>query len=171
MAKTATPVKDKQISGAAFTSDGKYIYCLHRIWDDEKPTAICIGLNPSTATSNKDDQTITWVTNSLKSLGYGGFFMCNLFALISSNPEDLRSCPDPVGDNDEYIESVIKERRPNVVIYCWGNFKQANYRVKQLLKWIPKGKCFGKNKNGSPWHPLAMMYAGIKPSEATLIDF
>jgi hypothetical protein len=46
------------------------------------------------------------------------------------------------------------------VIVCWGNFKQATDRIKEVLPKYPNALCFGKNKNGTPYHPLALMYNG-----------
>jgi hypothetical protein len=87
-------------SGADFSSCGNYRYSLWRIWDEKLPLAMCIGLNPSTANDNKNDQTISYLIKMLRILGYGGFYMTNLFAWISPNPSDLLTCPDPVGEND-----------------------------------------------------------------------
>jgi hypothetical protein len=115
---------------------------------------MCIGLNPSTANSEDDDTTITNLTKLLSASGYGGFYMCNLFALVSSNPKDLQACPDPVKDNDEHLD-YIGNSIADDVIFCWGNFKQAEYRAKKVIKRFPDALCLGKNPNGTPMHPLA----------------
>lgn len=119
---------------------------------------MCIGLNPSTANSNKNDQTINYLTKMLSQLGYGGFYMMNLFAWISPKPQDLLTCPDPLGENNgklKEVEVICQE-----VIVCWGDFKQAQDRIREVLPNYPNAKCFGKNKNGTPFHPLALMYNG-----------
>lgn len=95
----------------------------------------------------------------LKKLGYGGFYMMNLFAWISSQPKDLLTCDDPIGENENKLKEV--EALCQDVIVCWGNFKQAGERIKQVLPNYPNAKCFGKNKNGTPFHPRAMSYAGL----------
>jgi len=59
----------------------------------------------------------------------------------------------------------------SMIIYCWGDFKNIDFRARQVMKNCPRGFCFGKNKSGSPWHPLAMMYGGIKISDSKLIPF
>ncbi len=145
--------------GAEFSPDRKYRYKLWRIWDDKKPFAMCIGLNPSTANAIKPDPTITNLTKMLKILGYGGFYMMNLFAWISGNPDDLLTCPDALGKNESKLKEV--EAMCKDVIVCWGNFKQAEERIKQVLPSYPHAKCFGVTKSGRPFHPLAMMYAGL----------
>lgn len=141
------------IKGAQFSECGKYRYMLWRVWDDTRPKAMCIGLNPSTANDEDDDTTITNLIKLLPEMGYGGFYMMNLFALISSNPDHLRACPDPVKANDSYLYSVSMICKD--VIFCWGSFKQAEYRVKQVKHFFPKALCFGKTKAGKPLHPLA----------------
>jgi hypothetical protein len=139
--------------GAEFSECGKYRYCLRRIWDTNLPFAMCIGLNPSTANSKDDDATIRNLCDLLSKSGYGGLFMMNLFAFISSNPDDLRSCPDPLRDNDIWIHAMSS--RCDDVIFCWGAFKQADYRAKKLISKFPEALCFGKTVSGKPMHPLA----------------
>ncbi|HRK26126.1 MAG TPA: DUF1643 domain-containing protein [Chitinophagales bacterium] len=146
-------------AGAEFSECGKYRYKLWRIWDDGLPLAMCIGLNPSTANAVKTDPTITTLTKMLKLLGYGGFYMMNLFAWISSKPIDLLICKNPIGENDVKLKEVAEIC--NDVIVCWGNFEQAEERVKQVLPNYPNAKCFGKTQRGRPFHPLALMYAGM----------
>jgi hypothetical protein len=157
------------IKGAVFSDDHKYRYMLYRIWDDTMPKAMCIGLNPSTANEEKNDATINRLIGALKQLGFGGFVMTNLFALISKKPEALRSNPDPVKDNDEWLKYA--SRNVDTIIFCWGNFPMATYRAKKIKLLFPKAKCFGKNANGSPWHPRALGYAGIKNTDVQLINF
>lgn len=145
-------------NGAIFSECRKYRYVLSRVWDEHKPKAMCIGLNPSTANEDNDDQTILNLRKILDHLGYGGFIMTNLFALISSKPDALRVCPDPVFENDHYLKAARANSQD--VIFCWGDFPMAGYRAKIIKKMFPDGKCFGKNKSGSPMHPLALMYNG-----------
>jgi hypothetical protein len=145
-------------NGAEFSPCGKYRYKLWRVWDENLPKAMCIGLNPSTANAIKPDPTITNLTKAMKILGYGGFYMMNLFAFISSKPEALLTCEDPLGENESKLAEV--EAICDNVIVCWGNFKQAEKRIAEVLPRYPDAKCFGKNKNGTPMHPLSMMYKG-----------
>ena len=63
--------------GAEFSKCGKYRYKLFRIWNRELPLVMAIGLNPSTANANKNDQTINYLILMLTKLGYGGFYMMN----------------------------------------------------------------------------------------------
>lgn len=149
---------DNENQGATFSECGKYRYKLWRIWDESKPKVMCIGLNPSTANATKPDPTITNLIKMLKLLGYGGFYMTNLFAWISSKPNDILTCNDPIGDNENVLKEVSEIC--DDVIACWGNFKEAEERIREVLPRYPNALCFGVNKNGTPAHPLAMMYQG-----------
>lgn len=148
----------EEIAGADFSECRNYRYALWRIWDQSKPRVMFIGLNPSTANSDTDDQTIQNLRRILIKLGYGGFYMMNLFAWISSKPKELLTCENPIGENDSKLKEVAA--LCSEVIVCWGAFKQAGERIKQVLPNYPNAKCFGKNKNGTPMHPLALMYNG-----------
>lgn len=142
---------------AKFSDCGKYRYWLRRGWDETLPDAMCIGLNPSTANATDNDTTITNLTKLMKDLGYGGFYMMNLFAFISTKPKELSACPDPVGSNDFYL-SMISARVYNShgqVFFCWGAFKQAEWRAKKIIEKFPRAMCFGKTPDGKPLHPLA----------------
>jgi hypothetical protein len=122
---------------------------------------MCIGLNPSNASEVKNDPTIRHLRTNLSKLGYGGFYMMNLFAFVSSEPEALLTCEDPLGQNDSKLAEV--EALCKDVIVCWGGFKQAEERIKEVLPRYPNAKCFGINANGTPWHPMyAFVYAKDK---------
>ena len=155
-------------AGVEFSECRKYRYKLWRVWDDNLPIVMCIGLNPSTANAIKNDPTITNLSKMLKILGYGGFYMMNLFAFISSHPADMLTCADAIGDNDIKLKEVSEIC--DEVIFCWGNFKQADERIKEVLPKYPNAKCFGLTKSGKPFHPLAMMYAGLT-NEPKLINY
>jgi hypothetical protein len=145
---------------SGFGNFGEYRYKLWRVWDNKLPLAMCVGLNPSTANSDKDDATIRTLSSMLKKLGYGGFYMVNLFAYKGSKPTVLLGVKDPVGpQNDEKIKAASILCKD--VIICWGNVDKRFYdRVLAVLNAYPDAFCFGVNKNGTPMHPMAMMYAG-----------
>jgi len=157
-------------TGADFSPCGKYRYKLWRIWNPDKPRAMCIGLNPSTANHEKNDATIRYLIQMLTVLGYGGFYMTNLFAIISSKPEVLLTCADPLGDNDSKLDEVAAIC--DDVIFCWGNFRQAKDRIEAVKPKFQRAKCFGFNANGTPFHPLAMMPRnGRDPNSPVLTAF
>lgn len=157
------------IRESTFSECGKYRYVLTRIWDDTKPFAMCIGLNPSKAGrkdkdgNEEDDATISLLIRHLRVLGYGGLKMVNLYAFISTKPRALFETPDPLGQNDMWIETTAHTVQD--VIFCWGAFKNIEFRAKKMIQKLPDGLCFGKTKNGSPIHPLALMYNGVGSGE------
>ncbi len=164
---------------AIFSPDHKYRYVLTRRLhpDPTKKIAMCVGLNPSTAgdlifvngKKKGQDATITRLSVGLTELGYGGFYMCNLYGLISSKPQALRDHPDPWGENASHVAMAALSVQD--IIFCWGNFKEAREPAKRYIAMYPDALCFGRNHDGSPWHPLAMMYAGIKAKDAKLQKF
>lgn len=88
-----------------------YRYELWRTWDESKPYAMFIGLNPSTADETEDDPTIRRCINFAKTWGYGGLCMTNLFAYRATQPEDMKRASDPIGNkNDETLILLAKMR-------------------------------------------------------------
>jgi hypothetical protein len=161
-------LKDKAMSilfetgkGADFSNDGKYRYRLWRIWDSGKPKAMCIGLNPSTANDEKNDNTINILIRVLTHLGFGGFYMMNCWAFITSKPELLQH--NPMSDEWNNNMLTVTASKCAEVIFCWGSFAviAEKGRDRDLIEMFPNAKCFGHNANGSPYHPRALSYKGI----------
>lgn len=145
-------IAQTMISGAEFSEDRKYRYALWRIWDKHKPLVMFIGLNPSTANEVEADPTIRRVIRFATDWGYGGFYMMNLFGIVSAKPEVLLTDPDPLGDNDKWLERI--SYKCDRIIFCWGVFKQARERAEEVKKRFPGAYCLKKTKDGHPWHPL-----------------
>lgn len=139
-------------SGAEFSRDRKYRYVLWRIWNRNLPLVMFIGLNPSTANESQPDPTITRVKRFATDWGYGGFYMMNLFAIVSADPIVLKTDPNPLGDNDGWLEKIAP--KCSKVVFAWGNFKEARDRSKEVIKMFPEAYALVLNKNGSPKHPL-----------------
>jgi hypothetical protein len=119
------------ISGAIISDCEKYRYSLTRIWDEKLPKVMFVMLNPSTADSNKDDPTIRRCIGFAKSWGFGGLYVCNLFAYRATNPKDLLKAINPIGDdNNTHIKTIAKE--VDIVVCAWGN--------QPILKKILKNK-------------------------------
>lgn len=146
-------------NGAEFSKCRKYRYALWRIWDDSKPLVMFIGLNPSTANEYSEDPTIRRVKKFAANWGYGGFYMMNLFALVSPYPEDLKKCDDPLGENDGWLEKIASKCEK--IIFAWGSFPEASERAKHVITQF-NGYSLIINKDGSPRHPLYVP-ANIQP--------
>lgn len=150
-----TLFQTKEAKGADFSECGLYRYSLWRVWDDSKPLVMFVGLNPSTANATTDDPTIRRCKSIAKNLGYGGFYMCNCFSYISTNPAMLQA---------ETLEATVRNgtimrRVANscaAIIFAWGNFPVVTKMGldKKLSEAFPNAMALQINKNGSPKHPL-----------------
>lgn len=137
---------------ALFSTDRKYRYALWRIWDEQKPVCMFIGLNPSTADEYADDPTIRRCESFAGSWGYGGLCMANLFALVSTDPNALRGCESLDSGYDDWL--VYLAARSGKVVACWGDFSVARDRGEAIRQLIPNLYCLGTTKGGQPKHPL-----------------
>lgn len=141
--------------GAKFSDCKKYRYCLWRIWDKELPTIAFIGLNPSTANESTNDATIRRVISFAKQWGYGGVYMLNCFPYVSTDPKEMNPeniTNDCMEINTNWIFKIAELCQE--IIFAWGNFEIAKTQGKYLSSCFLKANCLGKNKNGSPKHPL-----------------
>jgi len=139
-------------SGAIFSECRQYRYVLWRIWDEQKPMLMLIGLNPSKASDVDNDNTICKVCKVGRFNNYGGIYMLNLFAWITQYPQDLKRVADPSGHNGDYLNMYASKSKD--VVFCWGNFKVAVEKAKQVTSMFNNALCFHHNRNGSPKHPL-----------------
>ncbi|MBP2698730.1 hypothetical protein C9J44_05000 [Photobacterium sp. GB-27] len=138
---------------AVLSSCRKYRYELWRTWDDSKPYAMFIGLNPSTADETEDDPTIRRCINFAKSWGYGGLCMANLFAYRATQPEDMKRASDPIGDkNDETL--ILLAQNAGVIVGAWGNDGVFLNRSEDVRALISELNVLKVNKSGEPAHPL-----------------
>lgn len=140
-------------SNAILSPCRRYRYALSRVWSSNKPYALFVGLNPSTADELVDDPTIRRCICFAKSWGYGGIVMANLFAFRATDPEVMMRAENPVGDlNDDWLVALAEDA--GVVIAAWGNagtFANRSAEVKCLLPNL----CYLKlNATGEPAHPL-----------------
>jgi len=130
--------------------DRKFRFYLKRIWDENKSFVMFIGLNPSTANETENDPTIKRCINFAKAWGYGGMFMTNLFAFVSTDPKKLMF--DRIAENDHWIYEISKNI--DKIVFVWGAFKIHKSRMDEVIKTFPTAYCIGKTKDGYPRHPL-----------------
>ena len=116
---------------AVFSPCRTYRYALSRVWAADKPYALFIGLNPSTADETLDDPTIRRCIDFAKRWGYGGLVMANLFAYRATNPSEMKAATDPVGvANDEWLIgcTLLNHRtRANIGMRVYMNIAVAFY--------------------------------------------
>ncbi len=107
--------------GAIISTCGQYRYQLWRIWNEDKPLVLFVCLNPSTADARQDDPTIRRLTGFAYQLGYGGFYLGNLFAFRSTYPSDLPAANDPVGpDNTNHLLAMYELSNREKGGFCLG---------------------------------------------------
>ena len=117
-------------------------------------------LNPSLADDKNDDPTIRRLINFTKKFNYGGFLVGNIFTTITPNPKELDKSK---GMSDKNFEELIKLiNKVDQIVYAWGSSIEEPQLLKKL---VLNPKCFGKNLNGTPKHPLYV------PSQTKLINF
>lgn len=153
------PVFFANDTDAKFSDCNKYRYALWRKWNENLPPLVFLMLNPSKANEVDNDATITRCIGFAKREGSGGIIVANMFALCSTNPAGLYTAADPIGpENAVWLERVCQ--CASKVVVAWGNEPIARGREADILnllnvQGIP-AYCLGKNKQGSPKHPVRL---------------
>jgi hypothetical protein len=137
-----------------------YRYRLTRSWDAEKPHAMFVMMNPSTADPQADDPTVAKCGRFARAWQYGGIFVGNTFAYRATDQKRLMKGPDPVGpENDTHLIEMAKEAA--IVIFSSGQPCHATLRPRglALARLLMKEEGVTPHtlrlaKNGTPWHPL-----------------
>lgn len=136
-----------------------------------KNPLICIGVNPSTATPEELDRTMTVVSRIAKEDGFDGYIMLNLYSLRATNPDELDTHINAELNeyNMHWIDRVLS--KGNLTIWAaWGTLiKKRTYLLENLeliseiakknsCKWVNKGK---RTKEGHPHHPLYLANSAV----------
>lgn len=162
---TRTHQRDFWTKATAIYSDcERYRYRLLIEWDASRPQAAVIGLNPSTATEQANDPTITRLERWARRNGYGCLAMYNAYGFRSTYPDGLWEIADPAGpDNDLFLRAEMC-RDNAVVCAAWGTNIKAQ-RQAEILEMADRSRCellcWRLTKKGHPQHPLYL-------SDATL---
>ena len=94
-------------SDAVLSEDRVYRYALWRIWNEDRPLVMFVGLNPSTADETNDDPTLRRCMGFAESWGYGGVIMANIFAYRATDPKIMKQTEAPIGpENDEWLRKL-----------------------------------------------------------------
>jgi len=161
-------------------TDGKnrYVLGVCRIWNKiysflsvfgvkipRIKSLVFFGINPSTATAEKDDPTIIKIKKISEKNNYRSWIMLNIYPTIESNPDNLpREINEVVHKkNIKYIKKYIDD--DTTIVAAWGDAiddKEHPY-LKDCLKeivneinginkrWYSIGEL---TKKGNPRHPL-----------------
>lgn len=159
---TRTHTKGDAPSTALYSPCERYRYALTRTWEPAGKRALFVMLNPSTATEVQNDPTVERCERRARTLGFGAFRVCNIFAFRATDPKVMRAQTDPVGpDNDAAIRDGADWA--DTVVCAWGTHGAHLARgaaVEALLR--ASGKPLfhlGLSKAGHPKHPLYIGYA------------
>jgi hypothetical protein len=139
-----------------FCSGRKYRYILRYPTSALNDRAcLFILANPSTATPEALDPTVTRAVDYAGRWGYGWCLVANVRAWREKNPKLVPADPEAIGpDNDDWI--LRATRGADLVVCGWG--KLGGSRGKRVLDMIRRvgeaPHALKLNKDGSPAHPL-----------------
>ena len=145
------------IGTATYSQDMLYRYRLSRVWDASLPRCVFLMLNPSTATEEVLDPTVTRCMKYAQRWGFGACEVVNLFSYRATDPSELRKVREPVGmGNDHAIISAATSS--DLVIVAWGVHGAFKERERAVVSRLEKDGvelyCLGMTKSGAPRHPL-----------------
>jgi hypothetical protein len=136
---------------------------------------ICVGINPSSATPEKLDPTLTRVQKRAQNSGYDGWIMFNIYPQRDKNPKKLHKNMDNTlhEKNLDVIKNVLDNVQELNVWCAWGTPIEKKKYLKNCLKgfydlthdkkinWL----CAGQTQKGHPRHPLYLK------SDLELVEF
>lgn len=143
--------------GADVSEDGVYRYSLSRRLSVFERALCVVGYNPSTAAATKDDATIRTVVGFARQWGFDWLFMANLHAYRSTDPKRIATLDDLEAVGPRNKEALYwMTQRAEIVVAAWGHNRLNPYAAElaQMVLRLERTKCLGKNKDGSPKHPL-----------------
>lgn len=146
----------------------KYRYWLERKLPPDctkrPPGAVAtwIMLNPSTATSEVDDPTIRRIKGFSQRGGYTRMIVVNLFPLRATDPNVLRTHPDPFDILNDHNRNAwnaavdAAEASRGLIVCAWGSNGGLRQAARNFLAHFPNTPMWhlGLCANGHPKHPL-----------------
>ena len=148
--------------------DNSSRYVLGEIFEDVQnaKVLICIGVNSSTATPEKLDQTLARVKGYAQRNNYGAWYMLNLYPWRATKPKDLPKTfnEEIYKNNIAAIKKLLGEVKKADVWCAWGaTIKKRSYlsgMCDSILKLFNGNgytlMAYGQTKEGHPSHPLVM---------------
>jgi len=166
--RTALPagVHATAIYGGA---NNEYRYRLDWTWDESFPVLMALMMNPSCASEQCGDRTVSWVYRWAKARGYGKLIVVNSMAYRAADQVRLTEVNDPAGpENAHHIFAAADEA--DTIVCGYGKPKIKTFQKIGLLT-AKELSCFrGLNawrigKNNTPCHPLYL------PGNVELVKF
>src|SRR3970040_1977653 len=126
-------------SGAKFSACRRWRYLLWRRWDESKPVANFLMLNPSTADEVQLDPSCTRARNYAERWGYGALVVTNLFGWRATDPGEMKAARDPVGRGND--AAILRAARESAIVVCaWGNHGAFLGRSRQVMNILKVNK-------------------------------
>lgn len=135
------------------------INCRYALGKSGKNMILCIGLNPSTATDKKTDNTFSRIEKIAENNGYDGFVVLNLYPVRGTKPKNVKFDEKFLPENIAMLKKHL-DKYPDAQIWCaWGNnvtrrgFKTCFKEIKGLIE----GRdcvCTSITNKEHPVHPL-----------------
>ena len=150
-------MKDMIESTASFGFDGRHRYSLVRRWSADLPLLGWLMLNPSTATAEKDDPTISRCQGFARRWGYGGVRIANVWTLVATDPTELLAA------DDRFQPAGLWTLQESLHWVCgWGAFAERvpgwqhalSLTIRKLRMHATRIDCLGLTQGGHPKHPL-----------------
>lgn len=116
--------------------------------------------NPSTATPDKLDPTLTRCASFARDWDYGWMHVVNARAWRCTDPKDLPKDPEAIGESGGYINDVAVARdseEADLVVCGWGRLagpERAKRMLEILHRFGPPPQALRINRDGTPSHPL-----------------
>ena len=163
--KVSTALPKDMVGHAEFYGENdEYRLWLDRMWGGATiatPYILWIGMNPSTATAEVNDPTITREINFTKAWGYSGYVKCNTMDFRATNQRDLLQ-PGVQPRSDRNMPTILDyAKRADKIILCYGVphkslqcFGKDTVDMLRLRGHGSKLFCMGRTLLGSPRHPL-----------------
>ncbi len=138
-----------------------------------------IGVNPSKANQEESDRTITMVMQYAEKNGNDSFIMLNLYAQVSTNPNDMHAEEKFDQElhklNIDYIVNILGNYEKIEILAAWGGtikkrkylfdcLKDINERIKPFnVKWLKIEKVKETSGKQHPRHPSRGTYNTLIP--------
>lgn len=146
-------------TGAVISDCGRFRERLWRIWSD-RPRLMFVGLNPSTAGPEVNDNTVDWLMGWALANGFGGLEIANAYTFRTAYPAELRAARYPTSCGSlAMLVALAKviDAEGGRVATGWGTKIQPNHESDLVVDLEIAGVLlyrWGVNKGGSPKHPL-----------------
>jgi len=134
-----------------------------------KKNLICIGINPSTATPSKLDNTVSRVSKIADKNGYDGWLMLNVYPQRDTYPTNihLKNERSIIEANNQEITKVLSKYNFKDIWAAWGTeigrrpflydcLKELSQCFDESFNWLHYGNL---TKFGHPQHPSRMSYS------------